>query len=147
MLRVNVSAKQVFFFWGVLDAIYILRYVVLCFFDGRIPYFQDFKDGLALLVDHGGYAHVMAIMVWGVELSIILSCFLFLTQQRGALWLAWFQIPFRLILVVPSVSIIFMGADLKERYGLGLMLLLLALSELLKGWTLWKVRKSNAAVR
>jgi hypothetical protein len=112
-------------------------------FSGRVPYVSDFSHGIDFLTDHGVYAMVLAGMAWGLELSILLSCFLFLGQYRAARWLAWVQMPFRLLFVLPSVSIVFMGADVNGRYGIGFMLLLVVLSECLKGWTLWATRNSQ----
>ena len=56
---------------------------------------------------------------------------------------AWAQMPLRVVLVIPSVSIIFVGSDIVGRYGIGLMLLLLVGSECLKGWTLWVTREEH----
>ncbi|RAU46460.1 MULTISPECIES: hypothetical protein [unclassified Pseudomonas] len=143
MRQLNISARAVFWGWGMFDAIYIARYVFLSIAAGRIPYVSDLQNGLVLISDHGVYAKALAALSWGFEVSIILSCFLFLGRWRAALWLGWAQIPFRLVLVIPSVSIIFMGSDIVERYGVVLMLLLVVLSECLKGWTLWVARKHS----
>ena len=143
MPRLTLSANTVFLGWGLFDAIYIARYVVLSVIGSRIPYLDDFNSGVALITEHGAYAKVLAMVTWGVELSIILSCFLFLQRRRAARWVAFFQIPFRLVFFLPSLSIVFMGPDLKARYGIGLLLSLLVLSEGLKVWTLWVTRKSH----
>lgn len=145
MLRLTASAERVFLGWGLFDAIYIARYLVFSVIAGKIPYIDDFNRGIELLADHGMYARILSILVWGVELSIVLSCILFLGRWRAARVVAWVQMPFRLIFVIPSVSILFIGLDIKERYGIGLMLLLLLLSECLKGWTLWTTRKCSLA--
>lgn len=145
MLRLTASAERVFLGWGLFDAIYIARYLVFSVIAGKIPYIDDFNRGIELLADHGMYARILSILVWGVELSIVLSCILFLGRWRAARVVAWVQMPFRLIFVIPSVSILFIGPDIKERYGIGLMLLLLLLSECLKGWTLWTTRKCSLA--
>ncbi|MFK3972208.1 hypothetical protein ACI2KS_15925 [Pseudomonas sp. NPDC087358] len=137
-----MSAEKVFLGWGLFDAMYIARYIFISLSTDRVPYVEDFNGGLELLEAQGEYSKVFAVMVWGFELSILLSCVLFIARCGAARWVAWFQIPFRLIFLVPSVSIIFMGPDLTEGYDIGLLLLLLFSSECLKGWTLWRTRKS-----
>ncbi|MFJ5298153.1 hypothetical protein ACIQAL_16670 [Pseudomonas sp. NPDC088368] len=142
MLRLKLSAERIYLGWGVFDAIYIARYIVFSLIAGRVPYLDDFRSGMELVAVHGVYAKVLVMLTWGIELSIILSCCLFLHRCRLAKWVAYFQVPFRLMFFLPSVSIVFMGPDLKERYGIGLLLLLLILSECLKVWTLWASRQA-----
>lgn len=142
MLRLKLSAERIYLGWGVFDAIYIVRYSVFSLLAGRAPYLDDFRSGMELVAAHGIYAKLLVMLTWGLELSIILSCCLFLCRCRIATWVAYFQVPFRLLFFLPSVSIIFMGPDLRGRYGIGLLLLLLILSECLKVWTLWVSRKT-----
>lgn len=143
MPKLTVSWERACLGWGMFDAIYIIRYALFCLFAGKTPYVDDFTRGIELLADHGAYAKVLAIMTWGFEISVIVSCVLFLARWRAARWLAWIQIPFRLVFFLPSVSILFMGSDIAQRYGIGWMLLLVLLSEYLKGWTLWATRQHS----
>ena len=146
MLRSMTSVDRIFLGWGVFDAIYLARYSVLSLIGGRIPYYDDFTKGMGLLADHGTDAKILAGVSWGLELSIVLTAVFFLLRWRVARWLAYCQVPFRLVFLTPSVSILFMGPDLRGRYGIGLLLLLLVLSECLKVWTLWTTRKDHPSV-
>ncbi|GEM_PF-217905 len=143
MRHLKPSAETLFIGWGLFDAIYIVRYAFLSLSAGRIPYLDDFNSGVQLLAEHGALPKVLAVLVWGLEISIVVSCFLFFLRWRAARWLAYFQVPFRLMFLVPSVSVLFMGPDLKERYGIALLLVLLVLSECLKVWTLWVSRRGH----
>lgn len=146
MGRLDLTAERVYVGWGIFDAIYVARYVSLSVSGGRVPYVDDFNNALGLLAVHGGLPKVLAALVWGLELSIVLSCCFFLLQWRVARWLAYFQVPLRLVLFVPSISVLFMGPDLKERYGIILLLSLLVMSEGLKVWTLWVSRRGAHAL-
>jgi hypothetical protein len=137
MGRIKLSAEKVYVGWGVFDAIYIVRYVLLSVSAGRIPYVDDFNSAMGLLAVHGALPKFLAALVWALEISIVLSCCLFFLRWRIARWLAYVQVPLRLVLFVPSISVLFMGPDLKERYGIALLLSLLVISEGLKVWTLW----------
>lgn len=140
MLRLMTSTDRVFLGWGVFDVVYVARYALLSLMAGRIPYYDDVKNGMGLLADHGTDARILAVVTWGLELSIVLTAVFFLLRWRVARWLAFCQVPFRLVFLIPSVSILFMGPDLMGRYGIGLLLFLLILSECLKVWTLWATR-------
>jgi hypothetical protein len=146
MGRLKLSAEKVYVVWGVFDAIYIARYVLLSVSAGRVPYIDDFNSAMGLLAVHGGLPKVLAAVVWGLEISIVLSCCFFVMRWRVARWLAYVQVPLRLVLFVPSISVLFMGADLKERYGIALLLSLLVMSEGLKVWTLWVSRRGAHAL-
>lgn len=144
--RLNLSAERIFVGWGVFDAIYVARYLLLSVSAGRVPYVDDFSSAIGFLSEHGALPKVLATLIWGLEFSIVLSCCLFFLRWRVARWLAYFQVPFRLVFFIPSVSLFFMGPDLKERYGIGLLLLLLVVSECLKVWTLWITRRSHKVI-
>ncbi|WP_342653853.1 hypothetical protein [Pseudomonas sp. F3-2] len=137
MSRLELPAGRVYVGWGIFDAIYVARYMLASVSAGRIPYVDDFNSAMELLAVHGALPKVLATVVWGLEISIVLSCCFFFLRWRTARWLAYVQVPLRLVLFVPSISVLFMGPDLKERYGIALLLSLLVISEGLKVWTLW----------
>jgi hypothetical protein len=143
MRRLNLTTERVYLVWGIFDAIYIARYVLLSISAGRVPYIDDFNNAMGLLAVHGGVPKVLAGFVWGLEISIVLSCSLFLLRWRVARWLAYIQVPLRLILFVPSISVLFMGPNIKDRYGIVLLVSLLIMSEGLKVWTLWGSRSCS----
>lgn len=75
-----MTRKQVFWFWGAMDAIYLVRYWVTSVVEGRVPYLSDIESALWVLRDHS----VLQIYTFGfvmlLQISIIASCF-FISSQ------------------------------------------------------------------
>lgn len=137
MSKAFLGPNKTLFAWGVLDALYIVWYSIKSVQGGRIPYLADLESTLGLLHDQGGVNLALATMSWLLQLSILVSCVLFLCCYRPARYLGFAQIPFRLLFVVPSVSLLLMVAPYLSGYYLVLILLVLT-SEALKSWSLWK---------
>lgn len=133
--------KSVFIFWGVLDAVFVIWYAFGSFQGGKIPYYTDLLSTIEILSVHGGsLATVMASMSWLLQASIIVSMIMLLTGNLKVKILCYIQIPFRLILIVPSVSLILIAASYMDGLGTIFILILLAVSETLKAYTLWKFK-------
>lgn len=79
----------------------------------------------------------VASMSWLLQFSVILSAVLFLCGYRWARYLGFAQIPFRLLLIYPSVSLILLAGSYWPDYQVMLVVLVLA-SEALKAWSLWR---------
>lgn len=133
--------KSVFIFWGVLDAVFVIWYAFESFQGGKIPYYTDLLSTIDILSVHGGsLATVMASMSWLLQASIIVSMIMLLTGNLKVKILCYIQIPFRLILIVPSVSLILIAASYMDGLDTIFILILLAVSENLKAYTLWKFK-------
>lgn len=133
--------KSVFIFWGVLDAVFLIWYAFGSFQSGKIPYYTDLLSTIDILSVHGGsLATVMASMSWLLQASIIVSMVMLLTGNLKVKILCYIQIPFRLIFIVPSVSLILIAASYMDGLGTIFILILLAVSETLKAYTLWKFK-------
>ncbi|MCW3149234.1 hypothetical protein N8H22_11580 [Stutzerimonas stutzeri] len=123
--------------WGGLDAFYIVWYCINSWLGGRTPYLSDLSSTIALLEHQGGVNVATALLSWTLQLSIILSCFMFLLRARGVKYLAYGQIPFRLFFLIPSISALLLAAQLLP--GLSVVLLtMIIVSEALKAWSMWK---------
>jgi len=132
--------KVVFLFWGVLDAIYVVWYVFKSFQSGKVAYYTDFLSTVDVLILHGGVlAILMALISWLLQISIIVSAVMLLIGSTKAKLLCYIQIPFRLVSIVPSISLFLVAASYTSRLNLFVVLSLLVISEILKGYTLWKV--------
>lgn len=123
--------------WGALDVFYVVWYSVMGWQAGRIPYVTDLSNTIALSPQLDGPNLAIAVMSWALQFSIILSGVLFLCRYRPARYLGFVQIPFRLLFVYPSVSLILVAGNYWSDHQIALAVLVLA-SEALKGWTLWK---------
>jgi len=136
-----IRRKTIFIFWGILDAIYVFWYSYGSYQGGKVPYYADLSSTVDILSVHGGsVATVMAFMSWLLQVSIIASAVMLLTGNIKAKLLCYVQIPFRLILIVPSASVILIAASYFDGLGTIVILNLLVISEMLKGYTLWKFR-------
>ena len=103
-----------------------------------MPYLSDLSSSLALFEQQGGANLVAGPASWLLQVSIILSCLMFLLRARGVNYLAYAQIPFRLFFLIPSVSVLLLIAQLLPGFGLLLLVLIIA-SEALKAWSLWRI--------
>lgn len=128
----------VVFVWGGFDALYLIWYIIGSLRNGKVPYLADGISTLALLSDHGLFQIGMVLLSWVLQLSITVSCFLFFARRDEAKWVSYLQIPLRLFFLVPSVSILLMGAQFFPDYNPILMVVLILVSEMVKGWSLWR---------
>lgn len=106
----KLNRTRIWQFWGGLDALYLLWYVSSSTRLGKVPFWDDLAVATEVLKEHGTAALVMVMINWGLQLSIVVSAFLFLFQRKEAKWLGLAQIPLRLVFVVPSFSVLLIGA-------------------------------------
>ncbi|MFW0757278.1 hypothetical protein ACN1C3_21510 [Pseudomonas sp. H11T01] len=136
-VRNRLEASSVWWIWGILDALSVAWYVVSSVRHNRVPYLTDMFDAFELLQDQGPVQAVIVAVSWALQLSIIVSALLFLTRRSEAKWLGFAQIPLRLIFLVPSISVVLLGAQIFPGYSPMLMMALIVGSEIVKGGTLW----------
>jgi len=135
VIRIRARANKTLLTWGFLDAFYVVWYSLMSWKNGRIPYITDLSNTLTLGSELGGPNRAMAAMSWLLQFSIIVSAVLFLCGYRRARYLGFAQIPFRLLLVYPSVSLILVAGGYWQDHQAMLVVLVLA-SEALKAWSL-----------
>ncbi|AKA22527.1 hypothetical protein [Pseudomonas chlororaphis] len=140
--RRTLSQPRVWLLWGALDALYLLWYVISSVRLGKVPFWGDLVATADVLKDHGTVSLVLVTINWVLQLSIVVSALLFLFQRKEARWLGLGQIPLRLVFVVPSFSVLLIGAYFLPNYDPLMMLGLIVLSEIIKGWSLWAVREA-----
>ncbi|MCY1369217.1 hypothetical protein D9M69_562420 [compost metagenome] len=99
----------------------------------RPPYVDDLLSTYALLQHQGGINLITGLTSWLLQLSLILSCALFLLNQRYAKLIGYAQIPLRLCFLIPSVSLVLLIAQLIPSH---VLIVLIIVSETLKGWSL-----------
>lgn len=130
-----MNRKKVWWLWGGLDAIYIAWYFLGSFLNGRIPFFSDIASAMDILVDHGLVQVYMFVFNLILQVSIVLSCALFFSQKIQVKWFVYLQTPLRIIFIVPSVSILLMGARLLPDNNVFFIAALVVLSEAAKVWS------------
>ncbi|MCK3846063.1 MULTISPECIES: hypothetical protein [Pseudomonas] len=138
-----MTRKHVFWFWGAMDALYLIRYAVTSAMEGRIPYLSDIESASWVLREHSVVQLYMFGFAMLLQVSIVLSCLLFFLGREQVRWVTYFQTPLRLAFIVPSVSLLLVGAQLVPNYNVVLMAVLVAGSEGVKVWSVWRWRKKS----
>ena len=136
-----MKRKHVFWFWGAMDALYLIRYAVASTIEGRIPYLSDFESALWVLRDHSVVQLYMFGFAMLLQVSIVISCLLFFLGREQVRWITYLQTPLRLAFIVPSVSLLLVGAQLVPNYNVVLMAALVVVSEAVKVWSVWRWSK------
>lgn len=138
-----MTRKQVFWFWGAMDAIFLARYAVTSALGGRVPYLSDVESALWLLREHS----VVQLYLFGfamlLQVSIVISCLLFFFGRETVKWVVYVQTPMRLAFIVPSVSLLLVGAQFVPSYNPVLLAVLVVISEALKVWSVWRWSKTG----
>ena len=102
---------------------------------------------VGLLTEQGLVASLIAVMSMVLQISIVFSAFLLLLGLRLGVSLGIAQIPFRLLSMTPSLSVLSIWASLMPGYNIWLMLGLIVISEVIKGGTLWWAMRPQGAHR
>ena len=131
----SVSRANVLRLWGGLDIFYVLWYSLSSWKEGRVPYLADLSNVIGLGDQLGSFLVGIAILSWGLQISIVLSGVLFVCGYRPARYLGFAQIPFRVLFLYPSVSLLLVVAGYLPSL---LMVAFVVGSEVLKAWSLWK---------
>jgi hypothetical protein len=100
-----VNKHRVFLFWGAMDLMYVLGFIYLNLSHGRVPIYDDAISFRQVELSYGG---VLPVVLFSSSLLLIfstmLTMWLFFKQRPWVRIIAYLQIPFRLFLVVPSLS-------------------------------------------
>lgn len=129
--------RYILLFWGALDAVYLLKYVINGLMNQRIPYVTDFQSTLVLLTDHGVFAAVLVIASWLLQLSILVSCAALLLQKKFSKYLIYLQTPFRVLFIIPSLSLLSFFYPSSVSMNAVLLVIMIA-TEVLKVWSVKK---------
>ena len=140
MKIVNVkSNKLVFLVWALFDFLHIAVYSISSLRLGNIPYATDFVSTVGNVSSHGGVVSGgMVVFSWLLELSILVSLVMFLLMKNKVKVLCYVQTPFRLIFLVPSLSIMFSVFNLFGGLNTIVVIVMVILSEAAKVFSLKK---------
>ncbi|TKJ76795.1 hypothetical protein PspCFBP13509_22055 [Pseudomonas sp. CFBP13509] len=138
-----MTRKHVFWFWGAMDALYLIRYAVASAIEGRIPYLSDLESALWVLRDQSVVQLYMFGFAMLLQVSIVISCVLFFLGREQVRWVTYLQTPLRLAFIVPSVSLLLVGAQFVPNYNVVLMAVLVIVSEGIKVWSVWRWCKKS----
>lgn len=135
--REKSSQRKLQLFWAGMDAMFILIYVQGSLRRGNVPYLTDVRNMMGLAKNHSEFAEVVATISLVSHTSIIITCVLFFLGWRIVYYLAFAQIPFRLLFLMPSFSTILLWPRVIPDLLPSVLLILIVGSEIVKGWSLW----------
>lgn len=137
-----MTRRQVFWFWGVMDAIVVAFYFLTSVARGRVPYLTDFAQAIWFLEDGGITAFYILGLTVLMVISILVSCLLFFLERDWVKWVVYLQTPVRVVALIPSVSLLHIGAAYVFGPYLVLPVSLVLISEALKVWSVWRWSKA-----
>lgn len=130
----KLNYRIVCFIWGALDIFYIIRFAWLNVEQGRIPLVDDIISFNHINSEYG--SEFWTVLMFSVSLilniSIIISAILLLVGWCRVHCFIYIQIPFRLLMAIPSIS--FLPWLLKQLNitSVSIFVILLVLSEIIK---------------
>ncbi|UJD91953.1 hypothetical protein FS594_24660 (plasmid) [Rahnella aquatilis] len=125
-----------------MDFLYIVRFVWLNIQQGRIPLIDDIRSFSKIYPEHGTSSVVIFSTSLLLNVSIIFSVIVLVKKWKGVNFLIYLQIPFRLLLLTPSLS--FLPWLFKSLGISSVLVLILAVivSEIIKVYSLKVAQKS-----
>ncbi|HEY4468427.1 MAG TPA: arginine:ornithine antiporter [Klebsiella sp.] len=143
----KLQRNSLFLFWAWMDLFFVLQFLWWNISHRRLPFYDDILAYLQLLHSYDSAAAWLFPLNFLLIVSIPVSMTLFFRQSRYALWLAWGQVPLRLVFMQPSLSL---GLWLIQAVGVSHFAALigfLLLSEGLKIATLWHCRRAFQGIK
>lgn len=137
-----MSSRNIWLLWGTMDALYLIWYFTNSVLNRRVPYLTDVVSALDILQSQGALQFYMFILFVVLQVSIFASCVMFFLNRRSVRRIVFLQAPLRLVFVLPSVSLLLVGARIFPQYSVALMVLLIGASEILKIWSVGKWSKN-----
>lgn len=137
--------RLIFLFWGSMDAFYIGLLTYSALRRGVTPFISDIHAALISEANWNGWASPVIWVGFVLQMSVFVTCVLFFLGHRAAIRLAWLQLPFRLLLRIPSVATIFLWPKIFPEIYLWLWISMQVLSEAFKGWSLWWLQRNAGA--
>lgn len=135
-----------YLFWAGMDAFYICLYCLRSAARGDVPFWSDFQSGLEVIRSWGG----PEVLIWAglvLQGSVVVSCIGLYAGEKWAVYLAMLQIPFRYFYIVPSVSIVLVLPMIIAEINNWIWVAGLLSSELVKGLSLWWLRRQVKPLR
>lgn len=127
-----MKIRSIFWFWGVMDFIYVVHFCYVNISQGRIPLYDDMQSFMLLSLEQGAAPAMLFALSFALNVSIVVSMILFCRGSHFSPGLVYIQMPLRLLLSVPSLVFIPWLAEAGALSSIGYLLGLLLLSETIK---------------
>lgn len=143
-MKVFLKRNRVLYFWAIFDLFYIFRFVWLNISQGRIPLVDDILSFSEIYPQQGAYSLILFSFSLLLNISIIFSAVMFLRKWKYVNWVVYFQTPFRLFFMIPSLSILpWMFKTMSIKIG-AIFLAAVLLSEIIKVGTFYLTREKSS---
>ncbi|EOV3157647.1 hypothetical protein ACOMXK_004444 [Enterobacter ludwigii] len=105
-MKLRLNQNYILYFWGVFDLFYIARFIWLNISQGRIPLISDILSFGNIYPQQEFYSLVLFLSSLLFNMSIVFSAVMLLKKWKYVNWVVYFQTPFRLFFMIPSISIL-----------------------------------------
>lgn len=100
-----MKTRGLYWFWGGMDLFYVVRFCYLNFLQGKVPMYSDVQSFLLFGSEHGAASALFFWLSVFLNVSIVVSMFMFFLGARQVHSLIYLQTPLRILLAVPSLSL------------------------------------------
>ena len=143
-MKFRLKQNHILYFWAAFDLFYIVRFFWLNISQGRIPLIDDVFSFSNIYPQQGAYSLVLFSFSLLFNISIIFSAAMLLKNWKYVSWIVYFQTPFRLFFMIPSISIlpwIFKAMSIKVG---AIFIAAVFLSEIIKVGTFYLTREKSS---
>lgn len=143
-MKFRLKQNHIFYFWAAFDLFYIARFIWLNISQGRIPLIDDILSFSNVYPQQGAYSLVLFSFSLLFNISIVFSAAMLLKKWKYVSWIVYFQTPFRLFFMIPSISILpWMFKTMSIKVG-AIFFVAVFLSEIIKIGTFYLTREKNS---
>jgi hypothetical protein len=143
-MKVFLKRNRVLYFWAMFDLFYIVRFGWLNISQGRIPLVDDILSFSNVYPQQGAYSLVLFSFSLLFNISIVFSAAMLLKKWKYVSWVIYFQTPFRLFFMIPSISILpWMFKTMSIKVG-AMFLAAVFLSEIIKVGTFYLTKEKSS---
>lgn len=105
-MRLTMKFRHVLYLWAAFDFIYIIRFIWLNLSQGRIPLIDDIISFSDFFAAQGFYTLILFSLSLLLNISIVFSAVLLLAGWRHVQKVVYVQTLFRIMFMVPSLSVL-----------------------------------------
>lgn len=143
-MKFRLKQNYILYFWAAFDLFYIARFIWLNISQGRIPLIDDLLSFSNIYPQQGAYSLVLFSFSLLFNISIIFSAAMLLKKWKYVSWIVYFQTPFRLFFMIPSISILpWIFKTMSIKVG-AIFIAAVFLSEIIKVGTFYLTREKSS---
>lgn len=142
-MKLILKRDLVLYLWAFFDFLYITRFIWLNVSQGRLPLIDDLRYFNEFYYEQGKYALAIFSLSFLLNVSILFSSMLFLIKWKYSHWLVYFQLPLRLLFLIPSVSLFPWLFKIMSIKALWLFFSAVIVSEIIKVATFCLLRRES----